>query len=267
MDELIKKIIDKKDLNNLPNKIVLEKLEKHLTPKIKTKYEELGTRFFRSKEFTILKKQVRNELREIYGVFYEKGDRNKLLNELIKNPSTINHLKLLELHKSSKERIPYYDIIYKKIFAITGKPKTILDLASGYNAFSYPFMNVNAKIISVDLSDKDASFIQQYYDRSGINGTAIALDLTKETSLKHLRDWKVDVCFLFKALDSIESVKRNFSKELLEAINAKYTIISFPTKSLGGKKEIKTERRKWLEKKFTIQEKFELANEIFYIIN
>ncbi len=265
---IIEKILEKSELKNLPEDVVREKLEKHFDKKSKEKYEKLGTKFFRSKEFKTIKSKVRSELREIYGVFFEKQNkhRERILKELIKNPSIENHVKVLELHKSSKERLPFYEEIYSKIFSVTGKPESILDLACGYNPVSYPFMKHNPSIIAMDISEEDIKFLERYFNSQEIRGKGIALDLTKEESLEEINKIKADMCFLFKALDSIETVKRNFSRSLLEKIDCKWIIISFPTKSLGGKKEIRTSKRRWMEKNYKIHTTFEVPNEIFYII-
>jgi 16S rRNA (guanine(1405)-N(7))-methyltransferase len=265
---IIEKILDKEELKNVPKELVEEKLERLFDKKSKEKYEKLGTKFFRSKEYKELQKKVRSELREVYGVFFEKDNkkREKFLKNLIKEPSIDNHMKVLELHKSSKERLPFYEEIYSKIFSITGKTETILDLACGYNPVSYPFMKHNVSFIAIDMSKQDMEFLEEYFNSSEIKGVGIPLDLTKEESLEKISHMKADVCFLFKALDSIETRKRNFSKELIDKISAKWLVISFPTKSLGGNKEIKTTKRKWIEKNYKINETFEIPNEIFYII-
>ena len=265
---IIEKILEKSELKNLPKSVVLEKLNNYFDEKSRRKYEELGTRFFRSKEFKKLKSLVRSELREVYGVFFEQQNKNrkKYLKRLIKEPSIDNHIKVLELHKSSKERIPFYEEVYEKIFSVTGKPNSILDLACGYNPISYPFMKINPSIIAVDLSSEDMKFLEEYFESQEITGIGMPLDLTKDSALEKVSNMEADVCLLFKALDSIETRKRNYSKALLEKINCQWIVISFPTKSLGGKKEIKTSKRNWIEKNYKIKKTINIPNEIFYII-
>ena len=79
-----------------------------------------------------------------------------------------------------------------------------------------------------------------------------------------------DLVFLFKALDSFEQIKKNVSKELLEGIDSKHIVVSFPTKSLISKKEFKIEKRNWLinfiNKKEWKYEQFEVENEVFFLI-
>ena len=69
-----------------------------------------------------------------------------------------------------------------------------------------------------------------------------------------------------KILQTLEYTKRNFTKKLIENINAKYLIVSFSTQSLSGRKIYSN--REWFEKiinKYKY-ETFEIFNEIIYII-
>ena len=53
---------------------------------------------------------------------------------------------ILEMHASSKERMPILDSFYERLFSFTGKPKTILDLACGLNPFALPWMGLPTDI-------------------------------------------------------------------------------------------------------------------------
>ncbi len=266
-------VLAKKELNNLGEDFVAEKikafLEKHkkINDKLaQAKYAE----FRRSKEHETLIKSMRARLREIYGVFilenYNK--RFKLFNELKKNPSLENHNKILALHKSSHERLPYYPVIYKKIFEITGLPKKIADFACGLNPFSYPYLGCRPECLACDLSEKDLELIKEYFEIMRIKGSVKKVDLIKYDIGGITKG--ADVVFLFKTLDSLESVIWNISEEVLKKIQAKWIVVSFSTKSIGGKKVIKKEKRSWFErlanKLHYKTEHFEVPGEIFYVL-
>ena len=137
LTQLIKDIKQKKELSALDDKFVKEELNRFFKrePKILKKLnEELNPK---SKEYKQVIKEVRSKLRRSYGLFrVEKETKN--LKELIKNK---DYKKILETHSSTKERLPFYDQLYQKLFKITGKPKTILDLGAGINPLSYSYMN------------------------------------------------------------------------------------------------------------------------------
>jgi hypothetical protein len=113
-------------------------------------------------------------------------------------------------------------------------------------------------------------FITEYFKIMKINGIAKRLDLIKDLDEVEKLSANVDVTFLFKALDSIETITWGNSEKLLKCINSDWIVVSFATRSIGGKKEIKKEKRKWFdklcEKEGWQSEIIEFTGEIFYII-
>ena len=276
LKDLILAVKAKKELRNLDDAFVKKKIEDlfKVHPEVKKKFENKNSfkEFIRSKEYSFLMKTIRGELREIYGVFVldKKEERIDLFLKLEKKPTIENYNKMLKLHKSTKERLPYYEEIYKKIFEITGKPKSILDLACGLNPLSYVYLNCKPKYIATELAGDDCLFLEEYFKRLKIDGMSFAFDLLSKNSVSMLKKLKADVCFMFKTLDSLETIERNISEKLIKAVNCKWLVVSFPTISIGGKKSIKQERRGWLEKMLERlklkYEKFSVPNEVFYVI-
>ncbi|MFH0870800.1 MAG: hypothetical protein V1866_07135 [archaeon] len=280
MIELIaEEIISKQELSNLNIEFVKEQILKMFSENGKTsrrvlsKYEHCEGRydqFRRSKEHDEVIKSIRAKLRRVYGVFilddYKK--RYALLEELKKNDSLEMHNKILALHQSTKERLPYYSTVYPRIFQITGRPKKIVDLACGLNPISYPYLECSVKYLACDLADEDLKFVDAYFKAKSIRGATLRVDLIKDDVSEITKD--SDICFLFKTLDTLEAAKRNISRELLKQIGSKFIAVSFATRSIGGGKAIRKERRSWFEKILAKNhwsfEIFELPNEVFYII-
>lgn len=242
------------------NKSVQEKLLK----------SNAWSEFERSKECKVVSKQVRGRLREVYGVFWSDQKREALLKSLIESPSLEAHSKLLALHASTKERLPYYEEVYENIFSVAGKPKKILDLACGLNPFSYPYLGCKPEYIANELCGADAEFVQSFFDGLNIPGKAFAFDLLNFEETPFLPFLSSDVCFLFKALDSLEAIRWGFSETFLPKIPSKHLVVSFSTRSLGGKKEIRQSKRSWFErllgKNRWAYKTFEIQNEYFYVI-
>jgi 16S rRNA (guanine(1405)-N(7))-methyltransferase len=274
-DRIISHIKQKKEYVNLDNTLATQKLDEifRKQPKLRTQLSAVDpAKLEKNKDYKALIKKIRKELREIYGVFilndYKK--MHTFLDELkvdTENEDVIR--KILSLHQSSKERLEHYEEIFQKIFAITGNPKSILELGCGLNPFSYDMLGCKPTYTASDLNAKDLEPIAEFFKKRKIEGDTIPLNLVKEhEKLKILP--RVDCCFLFKLLDSLETEHWDISKTILENINADHLIVSFPTKSLGGKKPIKKERRGWFEK--ILSEKgwkystFEVENEVFYVI-
>jgi 16S rRNA (guanine(1405)-N(7))-methyltransferase len=151
---------------------------------------------------------------------------------------------------------------------MTGEPKKILDLACGLNPISYPYLRCKPYYLACDIALKDLEFIKKYFDTMSIKGDVKRVDLIHDDVTELSKGF--DIAFLFKTLDSLETVKRNISKELLKNLKAKFIVVSFATVSIGGRKEIKKIKRAWFER--AIKELgyktsfFMLPGEIFYIL-
>ncbi|MBN2141982.1 hypothetical protein JW711_01510 [Candidatus Woesearchaeota archaeon] len=278
MEMLVQDILSKRELSTLEPEFALPKVKRFLEQnrKIRLKFEDSDyPKFRKSKEFKAIVKDVRAELRKVYGVFVLESakKREKLLENLKDDPSLENHDKILETHQSSKERIPIYSVVYKKIFSITSEPKFIVDLACGLNPVSYPYLQCTPRYVASDVSEKDMEFLNRFFSQARIDGKAIGLDLMKDHAKVEELCKGADVVFLFKALDSLEAIKRNSSEKLMDSIiesDTKYIVVSFATKSIGGKKDIRKEKRAWFEKmmkrKGFSDEVIDLSGETFYVL-
>ena len=278
---LISKIKEKRELKPLNIEFIAKELalyilqNKKLYIKIKTKFKSETHEVQKSKEFKKLIKEVRARLRDLFSVFYESNFENS--GNLIKKLTSENmdeiSFEILKLHRSSNERLRYYEEIYDNIAKLTKlKPKLILDLACGYNPFSYSFIiesfDCSPEYVCCDLSDKDITLFNIFFKKVGINARAFYCDLTANREI--LTNINADICFLFKALDSLETVSKYISETILQEINTKYFVVSFPTKSIGGNKQINPSKRTWfyklLEKLEYSYEEFSIHNELFLVI-
>ncbi len=209
-------------------------------------------------------KDIRARLHRIYASYQttKKSKRIKYLDPL--NPE-----KILSTNRSTKERLTFYKDIYNKIFQITGKPNTIVDIASGLNPVSFHYMNVSKiKYYAYDIDIEDINFLNEYFKTSKIDGKAEILDINNINNVKKIPN--SDIIFMFKLLDLVER-KENYLEQLILSLlkKTKYIIASFSTKTLSGK-NMKLRRRTGFEfmlKKnnlnFNLIEEF---NEIFYVI-
>ena len=264
--ELIAKIKEKKEFTEIEDRFVRTEVIKYFEKNPKA-LQIVSEGRIRSEEYKKIIKHVRAVLRRVYGVFLTKAteDKEKYLAEE-------NFEKLLETHLSTKERIPIYPTIYEKIFAITGRPKIILDLGCGLNPLSYPYMKVDAEYYASELNKSDCEFLGKCFKKMDIKGKAIALDLIEAAQNPSLLKVfpKADVCFLFKILDEVERKKgRKASEALIKNIDADWLVISFATKKVTGK-PMKYPYRRWLEQMLIrLGHEFKIIkenNEIFYVV-
>lgn len=270
----LNEIRSKKQIEDLEDNYIQEKLNKFLLTngslrkKVESEFESKQNKIIKSKTFKEIVKKIRQEVGIVYGSFLTQDFTKK--EKLLESNEASN---LLKLHKSTRERIDFYEEIYKQIFEWYN-PKSIGDLACGLNPLSYEYivneLNFKPKYFASDLNPNDMKFLNNFFKQNKVEGIAKSYDITTLEVLKDKDFQKCDLVFLFKALDSFEFVKKDISKELLKGINSKHIVVSFPTKSLISKKEFKIEKRNWLfnylEKENWKYETFEIENEIFLLI-
>ncbi|MBS3112442.1 hypothetical protein J4459_04225 [Candidatus Woesearchaeota archaeon] len=227
---IIDDILKKKTLNKIDRSIVQEYLP-NIIPEKKREYKKLV-------------KEVRNELNRVYGVFQLGTNLD------------------LKSHKSTKERIEIYPTLYKRIFNLTGKPKSILDLGCGLNPLSYIYLGNHLKYIASEWNRKDCLLLEEWFKNNKIKGSVIQYDLRKENKFP-----KVDVVFLFKILGIFKNHK--IDEQIIKSLKCKYFIVSFATEILKGNK-MRYPKQLWFELMLGRLEfnysKIDFKNESFYIV-
>jgi len=179
-------------------------------------------------------------------------------------------LTILKTHASTKERIDIYPELYKEIFAITKKPKSILDLGCGMNPFSFPFMDLKkVKYVASDISDNDLRLIEKYFKNHNISCQKVIIDLRQVKHDENLLNIKADICFMFKLLDSIETSGHKLAETIITNLNCKWIVASFAKTGIKGT-PMRHTYRGWIERMLDrLNMKFwklEFSNEIFYVI-
>ncbi len=157
------------------------------------------------------------------------------------------------------ERKGFNKELYEKIFSLTKKPKTILDLGCGLNPLYFPYKDV--AYLASDIDKEALKKVKKHFKKHKIKGEVFYLDLNDASELKSI---KTDITLIFKVLDNF---KKQTIKEILKKLNTKYVVISFATKTISGKR-MNLPKRDWFEKmiKDYQYEKIRFFNEIFYVI-
>lgn len=271
---LIQEIKKKKELRDLNREFVKEYLLKYLRQESRIS-KSLEEKFNpKSKAYTTVIKNVRSQLRKVYGLFRDDpGKRKKIVQELLTSPKSARTEildEILTTHSSTKERLPFYTQLYPRIFALTGRPKTVLDVGCGINPFSFSYMKLKqCTYYAYDIHEEEIQSINQYFrllhtENPSFKGKAIIADIS------HTKFPPADIGFLFKMTDVLDQGKgHKKTEELLKRIPAKYVIIGFATRTMSGK-EMTAPRRSWMEwlckrlgYSYTI---LEFENELFYVI-
>lgn len=245
--EIIQKIIIKREFSDLPLKDV-EMAFSH--------FEKRQT----SDEDKV--KLTRDLLRKVFSVFGSE----KLLNK-----KNLEAEYVLKKHISTRERLGSYKEIYSRVLKeINPNEFSIIDLGCGVNGFSYGFFPKKMKInyVGVEAMGQLVDLTNNYFYNKKISGLAIHLSLFELEKIKQvIKDVKSPkVIFLFKTLDSLEMLERDYSKRLLKEIVplADRVVVSFATRSLVARKKFHVERNwilNFIKENFNLLDDFELGSE------
>lgn len=269
--ELIEKIIQKKEFSRLAKKdveLAFEKFDKGIYLDI----EKI--------------KLTRDLLRKAFSGFTSQ----KILK--IRNKSSDW---ILKKHLSTKERMPYYKEVYGRILKGIGAPLgvcpkghkpqpeelggkvSIIDLGAGVNGFSYNHFldfNVDINYFGVESVGQLVDLMNYYFKNEKIKGKVFHLSLFELENIKDLikQTKKPKIIFLFKTLDSLEMLKKDYSKKLLQEITplAERVAISFATKSMRKRTKFKVDRswiHNFIQENFIIIDDFEIGGERYIVFN
>ena len=248
--------------NELLDKLLTSKKYKYVcADTVKRVLSECEGKYKKAKD---IEKAAREKLHGITSAFLTDAEYKRAL-ALAEAEKTEEALaRLLACHASTRERLPLsgMDALYGRIFEFTGVPETLLDLACGMNplylAFRYPGIRVHCE----DISGQCINVIQAYTP----NTEALTGDL-----LSNVPDGRYDVALLFKVLPLLDRQQSGAADRVLNAVNAKFIVCSFPTRTLGGRNVgMEGNYSAWMEahipENYAVYEKITTTNELYYIL-
>lgn len=177
-------------------------------------------------------------------------------------------LRMMRLHASTYERIEVLPTFFQTTLASIAPVKSILDLACGLNPLSIPWMPLaeDFTYFASDVVSPMVHFLWHYFELFGINGNASILDLSYS-----IPSQPVQLALLMKTLPLMEQIERGLSGKILENLNAEHILVTYPLRSLGGRKKgmEETYRSQFDDlvsgRNWKIQE-FAFPNEIAYLV-
>lgn len=185
-------------------------------------------------------KHTRAKLHQVAASFQEKSiPYGKLFQEMEALPRDLQDpasrawcLKTLEMHASTYERLPILDAFFKEILADLPPVTSILDLACGLNPLAIAWMPLaeGAAYQACDIYEDMNGFLNGFFDHFRLPANAEICDLSDE-----LPQAEFDLALMLKALPCLAQLDKELPKRLLEGIQAKHIVISFPVASLGGR--------------------------------
>lgn len=150
---------------------------------------------------------------------------------------------LMAAHVSTAERLPLLDTFFTDIFAVTGPPQTILDVACALDPLSFPWMGLTPPValIAYDIHEPRIDFLNHYFECQGLPPLArvqdVALQLPQERG---------DVALFLKEMPRF-SKHYGLGRPLLEALDVEWLVVSFPTISAHGGRDLTDRYRQFMQ--------------------
>jgi 16S rRNA (guanine(1405)-N(7))-methyltransferase len=188
--------------------------------------------------------EARSILHQIWGSYYPaRPDFKKLWEKLQAEVAAGRRDQAIEmvlrLHTSSAERLPFLDEFYKKIFAIVGSARSIIDHGCCLDPIAAERFGLpeESTYQAFDIDVEEVEFLRKacallgYGDQVRVAaGDAIAGEAVP-----------ADVVFMLKLLPVLEQQQKGSAREVLLKQRAKWLVVSYPVASLSGKEKGMTE--------------------------
>jgi len=151
----------------------------------------------------------------------------------------------MRLHASSRERLPYLDTFYQKIFARLGTPNSILDLACALDPLGLPWMDLpsSTNFVAYDIHQPRLAFLQAFFEYFYPQAHAIHQDILTE-----IPGQKADCAFFFKEAHRLEKRRPGSNRELFAGLNVKWLVVSLPSRDLAGHHSLETYHTSLIQK-------------------
>jgi 16S rRNA (guanine(1405)-N(7))-methyltransferase len=191
-------------------------------------------------------KAVRHKLHTIVAPYLGDPDYDRIPGEMSTanagGPAVLREAcaSVLSAHASTRERLPVLPDFYPRLFAVTGTPASILDLACGLNPFAWPWMGLPTSTCyhAYDIHAPRVAAINAFFQTQGLAPLAEVRDV-----LVHPPQIEADVAFLFKEAHRMEERRRGCSRPFWRAIKARWLLVSLPAESLSGKFQLAERQR------------------------
>ena len=141
---------------------------------------------------------------------------------------------MMKVHASTHERLPFLESFFQQALTSIAPVHSVLDLACGLNPLAIPWMPLaeDSLYYACDVVKPMLSFIENYFALTKQNGNVYSCNLLTE-----IPSQKVELAIMLKLLPILDQVDPKASKRLFESIQANHFLISYPSKSLGGREK------------------------------
>jgi 16S rRNA (guanine(1405)-N(7))-methyltransferase len=192
----------------------------------------------KGRKFKEAVKATKNKLHQVGAAYHRDVPRySNWLLALKQAESDLPKLKLvcrevMGKHTSTRERLPILEQFYETIFDQLPQITSVLDVACGLNPLAIPWMPLQpgTEYYACDIYADMIAFIQAFSDMMPVQGLAKVCDISAEPPSQ-----KVDLALVLKTIPCLEQIDKHAGERLLDGLQAKYLLVTFPAKSLGGR--------------------------------
>lgn len=182
-------------------------------------------------------KATHNKLHQAGGVYFEKRPGYAadlaLLAETAGTPDVLRAAcrSIMSQHASTHERLPILDRFFAETLAGLGPIHLVIDVGCGLNPLAIPWMPLaeDAHYLALDMYGDLIDFLNQAFPILHIDGRAETCDILGELPAE-----PADLALMLKIIPCLEQVDKAAGERLLNGINARHMLVSFPIRSLSG---------------------------------
>lgn len=171
----------------------------------------------------------------------------------------------LKLHSSTKERMPLAGF-YEELFSRTGRPASVLDIACGLNPIYLG--SIGIPVTGIDIGGAQIRLINDWAAACGAPAKCHVGDALCDGFIPE-GEW--ELALIMKLLPVLETQKKGSARMLLESLPVKTAVVTFPTRTLGGRKVgMEQHYTEWFEgivpECFNVKDRYVCNFELVYIL-
>ena len=227
------------ELDKLVDAILISAKYRHISPDLVRRVG--AVELAKGRKLKEAVKATKNKLHQVGGA-YQAGaiDFDRALVEMAAvadDPDGLRQLcrELMQRHASTRERLPILDEFYSTIFAHLPPIQSLMDVACGLNPLAWPWLPVEQTIeyVAYDIYADSIGFLQQALGvMRVVNGRCQTRDI-----IAHPPTEPVDLVLILKTLPCLELGEKTAVSTLLDGLNGRYLLISYPVQTLGGRRK------------------------------
>ena len=220
-------------------------------------------------------KTTRSKLHQVTGAYFPRQEYDRWL-ALLREAAASGEREqmraacrtILAQHASTRERLPILDELYTQTLGDVAPITSVIDVACGLNPLAIPWMPLapGAEYRAYDVYPELAAFLNEALLLLGVRGTATVADVTVSPPAEHAQ-----VALVCKALPCLEQLDKAAGSRLLDTLDARRLLVTYPVRSLGGRGKgmvatYDAQLRRLLEGRDWDVARYEFATELVFVL-